>query len=68
MEFKLIEVDNKESKGFSFIGVVGKFTYYGKVFYFSNLYSSTVKSITVNEDVMIVVTKNTTYTFKQESK
>ena len=63
-EVKLIACDNPISAGAKFIGREAKFSYHGGKFFFSSLYSSTVKSIVRDEGRLLVQTRNTLYTFE----
>ena len=64
MKFELVDIDNKTTAGRTFIGQTHVFEYYGNVFGFGPLFSSTVKSIEHTGENMIVKTQNSTYTFK----
>ena len=65
-KWKLVDLDNKESYGVNHIDDIDFFEFNGSVFYFSGMRSSKVRQITINEDEMIVQTKNSTYTFKKQ--
>jgi len=63
--FTLISVNNKDSVGYRFIGVDASFYFDGEGFTFSSITSSRVKSISMDEDIMTVITKNTEYKFRK---
>ena len=65
VKFKLISVDNEATAGNIFVGKVYTFTYDGKIFFFGNLYSSTVSSIEHYDGNLTVITKNTVYKFEK---
>lgn len=62
--FKMIGCDNQGSVGYKYLGVVAKFNYNGNIFTFDSMYSSTVKSIVVEDNKMTVQTRNTKYIFE----
>ncbi len=67
--FELISLDNKESKGQSFVGKTHFFKFDGYQVRFGSMTTSRVESIVKNEDGNTVVkTKNSTYIFKNDSK
>ncbi len=66
--FKLISIDNQISKGSREVGKTNEFNYDGNVFHFGSIQSSRVKSIIAHQEVLIVVTQNTLYTFINKGK
>lgn len=66
MEIKceMISCSNKESVGYRHLWKVD-FLIIGKVFYFDNIRSSTIKNINFENDCITIETKNTTYIFKE---
>ena len=66
MKYKLDATNNPNTAGNSHIGKTHRFDFNGTVFYFGSIRSSTVKSITIEDDTMIVQTRNTKYTFKKD--
>lgn len=63
--FTLLDVDNKGSVGSSFIGRTAEFSFYGYGFFFGALQSSKVKRLDRRGPHLVVITKNSTYTFKK---
>lgn len=63
MKYRMIDIDNKESKGYSEIEMTHDFIFDGNVFYFGNIRSSRVRHITIDCDNVVIKTKNSTYTF-----
>ena len=63
--FELVEVDNKSSAGFRYIGVMDFFVYNGVKFMFADLVSSAVSSIEHYEGHLTVITRNSVYKFKK---
>lgn len=63
--YKLEHLDNQQSAGQSAVGKEAKFHYDGHRFLFGSIISSTVKEITKDEDIMVVTTRNSVYTFKE---
>jgi len=61
--FKLISIDNQESKGSREVGQTNEFNYDGVCFTFGSIRSSRVHSIQTHEDMISVKTKNTLYQF-----
>lgn len=68
MRYKLVDVSNMESIGNRQILNTHKFDFDGNVFYFGDIRSSRVRQITIDDDVMIVQTKNSTYRFEKEKQ
>lgn len=64
---KLISLDNQVSLGQREVNKTNDFSFYGVCFYFGSINSSRVKSITIDGSEMTVITKNSTYVFRQES-
>ena len=60
----LKHLDSKASDENSFIDQTHDFRYNGLVFYFGKLHSSLVKRISRVDNILIVETKNSTYTFE----
>ena len=65
-QYELINTNNPNSYGNNCIGVVSTFHFDGELFYFDEMRSSKVSSISVYSDLMLVQTKNTLYTFKKQ--
>ena len=64
--FKLLSLDNKESKGQAMVNKKHNFIFDGHQFTFGTITSSRVKSININEKKEVVVkTKNSTYVFER---
>lgn len=65
-KYELISVSNETTYGNNCVGIVSNFNFNGEVFYFDEMKSSKVKSISVSSELMLVQTKNTLYTFKKQ--
>lgn len=63
--YQLLGLDNKESVGQREIGTKAPFSFDGRVFVFNTIRSSRVKSITIDDCIMTVRTKNSEYKFKK---
>jgi len=63
--YKLIELNNENSIGNREIGKNGEFNYNGSVFSFNSIRSSSVKVIVKDDEYMVIITKNSTYKFKE---
>ncbi len=64
--FKLLSVDNAETKGNEAIGKVDNFYYNGKNIEFANIRTSRVISILKSEKKLVVKTKNSQYIFEEQ--
>lgn len=64
-QFKLIIVDNESTVGNTVVGKTNTFRFDGTRFYFDSIRSSTVSSITQCDGSLVVITRNTTYTFEK---
>jgi len=63
-KYRLIKLDNKQSDEQLFLGNIETLTFDGCSLYFGNLKTSRVRNISVLDDEIIVITKNSIYTFK----
>lgn len=64
MNCKLISCSNKDSVGVEFVGKKDVLKI-ERCFYFGSLRSSKIKNIEFDEDLVIIVTKNSIYKFKE---
>lgn len=64
---KMIGCSNEESRGVAELGKLGTLEIEGR-FTFSSIISSTIKKIEFKEELILIETKNTIYTFKKEAK
>lgn len=62
--YKMIHCSNPGSVGMQYVGVTSPLVL-DVIFRFSDMYSSTIQSVTRTEDEILVITKNTEYTFKE---
>ena len=64
--FKCISLNNEISRGQGIVGRTHNFNFDGYNFYFGDIRSSRVKSITIEDKLMTVETKNSIYKFEKE--
>lgn len=63
--YKMTHCSNPNSVGMQYVGDVSPL-YIDEIFLFSDMYSSTIKSVTRDEHVVTIQTLNTEYTFKEK--
>ena len=63
--YKMIGIDNPGSAGAALLNQEHDFNFHGVAFYFGTIQSSRVNSIVIEDNTMIVQTKNTKYTFRR---
>ena len=64
LKCKLIGCSNEQSIGINYLSNIGILSIDKYGFWFKNLRSSALKDIEFNDDVVIITTLDTTYTFK----
>ena len=63
--YKLIEMDNQQSVGYSYLNSTHRFSFNENHFYFGPLESSRVLTLTLKDKIIKVQTKNSNYTFEK---
>ena len=62
--YKMTHCSNPNSIGMQYVGVTSPLVI-AEIFRFSDMYSSTIQSVTRDEDVTTITTRNTEYVFKE---
>ena len=63
LKCKLIGCSNEQSVGMNYLSIIGTIIIDRYGFWFKDLRSSVLKNIEFKEDLVIITTLNTTYTF-----